>query len=54
MKNLYNYNCKQENKNCCFKSCKNNTINSLFEVNSFLTNFTKFSKCLKIYDLLKK
>lgn len=36
-----------------FKKMKNNTICSLHEVECFLTNFHKFSDCVKLYKILK-
>ena len=36
-----------------FKLCKNNTIKSLNEVEYFLNNLQKFSKCLKISKIFK-
>lgn len=36
-----------------FKKKKNNTICSLHEVECFLTNFHKFSDCVKLYKILK-
>ena len=40
-------------KKLCFKDVKNNTINSLNEVEYFLNNFNKFTKFFKLYKLLK-
>ena len=36
-----------------FKTCKNNTINSLNEVEHFLRNFNGFIKYIKLYKILK-
>lgn len=36
-----------------FKSCKNNTINSLNEVEYFLRNIHGFMKYVKLYKLFK-
>lgn len=36
-----------------FKTCKNNTINSLNEVEHFLRDFKHFSKYIKLYKILK-
>ena len=36
-----------------FKTCKNNTIKSLNEVEYFLNNFKKFARYVKIYKLFK-
>lgn len=40
-------------KNFNFKTYKNNTINSLKEVECFLNDFSRFTKCMKLYKLLK-
>ncbi len=36
-----------------FCQYKNNTINSLIDVECFLNDFTRFTKCIKLYKLLK-
>lgn len=36
-----------------FKSCKNNTIKSLNDVEYFLNNLHKFSKCMHLYKFFK-
>lgn len=36
-----------------FGKYKNNTINSLLEVECFLNDFSRFSKYMKLYKLLK-
>lgn len=36
-----------------FKTCKNNTINSLNEVEHFLRDFKHFSRYIKLYKILK-
>lgn len=36
-----------------FKTCKNNTIKSLNEVEHFLRDFKHFSKYIKLYKILK-
>lgn len=41
-------------KHGCFKIYKNNTINSLNDVECFLNNFHHYFKCLKLYKILKK
>ena len=43
-------NCKKPNLN----EKKENTLNSLFEVEQFLRNFTTIWKGLKIYKIIKK
>ena len=43
-------NCKKTNLN----EKKENTLNSLFEVEQFLRNFTTICKGLKIYKIIKK
>jgi len=43
----------KEEKKFNFKTKKDNTINSLKEVEYFLNNFDKVSKCLKIYKIFK-
>ncbi len=35
------------------KHCKDNTINSLFEVENFLGNFHNILKYIKLYKILK-
>ena len=42
-----------KNKKIDFKKKKENTISSLFEVESFLRDFKKLFKYLKLYKLLK-
>lgn len=42
-----------KNKKIDFKQKKENTISSLFEVESFLRDFKKLFKYLKLYKLLK-
>ena len=54
MKSLDRYNCKKEERTLCFRTCKTNTVNSILEVNAFLNNFKHFSKCIKLYYILKK
>lgn len=48
-----NHNFKHENKKFSFKNIKNNTFNSLNEVEYFLNNFQKFSNSIKLYKILK-
>ncbi len=36
-----------------FKTCKKNTLHSLNEVEYFLNNFKKFTRCVKIYKIFK-
>ena len=43
---------KNKNKNN-FKKLKNNTCNSLIEVECFLNNFHKFTNYIKLYKILK-
>lgn len=43
----------KEGKKSKFKDIKNNTLKSLNEVEYFLNNFKKFSKCIKLYKILK-
>ena len=57
-KNKYYY--KNCNNNICSKnidnSCNNNfncALNSLFEVENFLCNLKKISKCINLYKFLK-
>ena len=45
---------RKAKKESCYRNCKNNTINSIFEVNAFLSNFNIFCKCLKFYNIIKK
>lgn len=40
-------------KDSKFSTYKNNTINSLNEVECFLRNFNNFKKYIKLYKLLK-
>jgi len=43
-----------KNENCCnFAQKKENTINSLFEVEHFLCKCQKALKCLKFYSFFK-
>ena len=42
---------KKKKKN--FNNCKENTINSLNEVEHFLRNFKHISKYIKLYKILK-
>lgn len=51
---------KYYNNNCCPKNCsfnflqkKENTINSLFEVEHFLCKCQQALKCFKLYSLFK-
>ena len=37
-----------------FKTCKNNTVKSLREVEYFLNNFKKFTRCMHLYKFFKK
>lgn len=37
-----------------FKTLKNNTIQSLNDVEYFLNNINKFAKCIKLFNLIKK
>ena len=63
MNRLYNINNleKQENRGeetprknkFDFKKCKNNTINSLKDIECFLNDCSRFVKCIKLYKLLK-
>lgn len=43
----------KSNKKLTFKTCKNNTIKSLTEVEYFLNNFHELSKYIKLYKILK-
>ena len=36
-----------------FKKLKNNTFNSLYDVEVFLRDFKQFSKYIKLYKILK-
>lgn len=45
--------CPPKKKKLNFKTCKNNTINSLNEVECFLRNIKHFSKYIKLYKILK-
>lgn len=49
MKNIV----KNEKKKFNFSCYKKNTINSLHEVESFLCNFTKIFKSIKLYKIVK-
>ena len=40
-------------KHINFKCCKDNTLNSLCEVEHFLCNFKHFMKYIKLYKLMK-
>lgn len=40
-------------KHIDFKCCKDNTLNSLCEVEHFLCNFKHFMKYIKLYKLMK-
>lgn len=44
---------KSKKKKLNFKTCKNNTINSLNEVEHFLRNFNGIVKYIKLYKILK-
>ena len=44
---------KPKKKKVDFKQLKNNTCNSLNEVEYFLNNFQKFTNCIKLYKILK-
>lgn len=48
-----NNNYYQKQKCCNFTQKKENTINSLFEVEHFLCRCQKALKCLKLYSLFK-
>lgn len=37
-----------------FNLCKKNTINSITDVEHFLNNFHHYSKCFKLFKILKK
>ena len=52
---FYKKNLKHQNskKSFNFKLYKNNTINSLNEVEYFLNNFNNFIKYVKLYKILK-
>jgi len=57
-KNKYHYNkcnCNNniylKNNNCC--NNLNSAFNSLYEVENFLCNLKKISKCLNLYKFLK-
>jgi len=52
---FYKKNLKHQNpkKNFNFELYKNNTINSLNEVEYFLNNFNNFIKYVKLYKILK-
>lgn len=41
------------NKKIDIKKLKNNTLNSLYEVECFLTKINEFKKCIKFYKVLK-
>lgn len=63
MNRLYNINNLEEQENrgeetprknkFDFKKCKNNTINSLKDIECFLNDCSRFVKCIKLYKLLK-
>ena len=57
-KNLFNNsnnnNKLKNNQNFNFKEKKNNTKKSLSEVESFLRDFHKFKKYIKLYKIIKK
>ena len=42
-----------KNKNSRFHNMKNNTIRSLNEVEYFLNNFRTFTRCIKLYKILR-
>ena len=44
---------KNKKKKIDIKKLKNNTINSLYDVECFLTNFNEFKKYIKLYKVLK-
>lgn len=44
---------KNKKKKIDIKTLKNNTINSLYDVECFLTNFNEFKKYIKLYKVLK-
>lgn len=44
---------KKQKKKIDVKKLKNNTINSLYDVECFLTNFNEFKKYIKLYKVLK-
>lgn len=41
-------------KQFSFNSCTKNTIKSLREVEYFLNNFKKFTRCMHLYKFFKK
>lgn len=43
----------KKKKKLNFKTCKKNTINSLYEVEHFLRDFKHISKYIKLYKVLK-
>lgn len=49
---ILNRDCSKKKK-FDFKKMKKNTICSLNEVECFLNKFQKFSKCFKLYKILK-
>lgn len=55
-KNKYYYHKCNNNiyyiNNCCYNKL-NSSLNSLFEVENFLCNLNKISKCLNLYKFLK-
>jgi hypothetical protein len=44
---------ENEKNNFDFKKFKNNTLNSLNEVENFLNNFHQFTNYIKLYKILK-
>lgn len=48
-------NCHLKNRDIpsSFKTCKDNTICSLYDVEDFLCNFKHFCKCINLYNILK-
>ena len=49
-----NNNLTSDNKYSNIKKIKNNTINSLNEVEYFLNNIQRFSYSIKLYKILKR
>jgi len=56
-KNKYYYKCNNNiysnNINNCCNNNFNSALNSLYEVENFLCNLKKISKCLNLYKFLK-
>lgn len=45
---------KKSKKDFCFKSLKNDTLNSLKEVECFLNNFNYYCNLFRIFKIFKK